>query len=479
MARFRLAFLCCVVLFSASLLRAQVPPPDPTTRNLTLQTAMAEARELLQANQPTAAVEALEKALPFAEGDKSYLELLRTAYTAEMQSLQLRNADEKLLASVRTKLQLIPGGSPPNTETVSPATEALKQASQMFKQGKSEPNKFADAAKYFAAAFRKVEMTPEQLAAWAYCRVRVANDRLVKAGNDATVASEVLIEVEDALKLASTNGPLQKIGAEVLAAAKQQSVNQPSGVVPTKTNSEGWDSIETASFRVLFQGRREQAEAIGQTAEKRRGEIFTRWSNGNSTPWTIKCDIVLHPTANAFGQVTQQPVSSTGLATVQLNEAHVTSRRIDLRADDSTATTDALPRELTYVVLADLFPYKAPPRWAEVGMAVLSTSDIEQNRYSRTFARCVDTNSLIAVSALTQSKAPPADRVTEFYVESASLVSFFVKWKGEREFTTFLREAERYGFSGALTKHYGIKDVQQLETTWKKAALATARGQGE
>ena len=73
----------------------------------------------------------------------------------------------------------------------------------------------------------------------------------------------------------------------------------------------------------------------------------------------------------------------------------------------------------------------------------------------------------------------PADRVTEFYVESASLVSFFVKWKGEREFTTFLREAERYGFSGALTKHYGIKDVQQLETTWKKAALATARGQGE
>lgn len=479
MARFRLAFLCCVFLISTPLLRAQVPPPDPTTRNLTLQTAMAEARELLQANQSNAAVESLEKTLPFAEGDKSYLELLRTAYTAEMQSLQLRNADEKLLASVRTKLQLIPGGSQPIPDTVSPAMEALKQAAQMFNQGKSEPNKFADAAKYFAAAFRKVEMTPEQLAAWAYCRVRVANDRLVKAGNDATVASEVLLEVEDALKLAPANAPLQKIGAEVLAAAKQQSAKQPSGVVPTKTNSEGWDLIETASFRVLFQGRREQAEAIGQTAEKRRGEIFARWSNGNSTPWTIKCDIVLHPTANAFGQATQQPVSGTGLATVQLNEAHVTSRRIDLRADDSTATTDALPRELTYVVLADLFPYKAPPRWAEVGMAVLSTSAIEQNRYSRTFARCVDTNSLMAVSALTQSKAPPADRVTEFYVESASLVSFFVKWKGEREFTTFLREAERYGFSGALTKYYGIKDVQQLETTWKKAALATARGQGE
>ena len=111
MARFRLGFLCCVFLISTPWLRAQVPPPDPTTRNLTIPTAMAEARELLQANQPTAAVESLEKALPFAEGDKSYLELLRTAYTAEMQSLQLRNADEKLLATVRTKLQLIPGGS--------------------------------------------------------------------------------------------------------------------------------------------------------------------------------------------------------------------------------------------------------------------------------------------------------------------------------------------------------------------------------
>ena len=67
MARFRLAMLCCACLVSTPLLRAQSPSPDR------LQTAMAHARELLQTNKPSAAVEALEKTLPVTDGDKNYL----------------------------------------------------------------------------------------------------------------------------------------------------------------------------------------------------------------------------------------------------------------------------------------------------------------------------------------------------------------------------------------------------------------------
>jgi hypothetical protein len=235
--------------------------------------------------------------------------------------------------------------------------------------------------------------------------------------------------------------------------------------------------VETPSFRVKYTGRRAVAEAVAKAAEAKRDAIFARWSGPPGGAWGPKCEVTLHPTADAFARATNQPAAGTGRAVVQLSDGRAVERRIDLRADDPTVADDALPRELTTVVLADLFWEKAPPRWAEVGMAVLAESPAEVERYRRTAAKCADRGELPSAAAILETATPPADRATGFAVGSVSLVEFLVRWKGEKAFTTFVRDAQRYGLPSALKRQYGVSDARELEAAWKRSEGTAARGQ--
>ncbi|HET6572055.1 MAG TPA: hypothetical protein VFG68_00510 [Fimbriiglobus sp.] len=474
------ALVCAVLLLPA----ARAADPGPIDRTLAVQTAMAEAKNLLIASKSAEAVAALEKQLPNADGSRAFLDLLRSAYAAEVKRLQLAGADSKQVADVRTKLSLIGGAAPAPVVAASEpapkpaaepnkALEALRQAKDLFHQAQSEPGKYGPAAKLFAAAFLgKVRLSHEQMAAWAYCRVRVAADQL-KRKTDPASAAEVAAEVEEALKLAPDNAGLQKVGAELIARARRAA----GGARSAAPAADGWEVVETASFRVRHKGHRVQAEALARTAEAARGAIFARWSGPPGGAWGPKCEVVLHPTAADFAAATRQPAGATGRATVKLDGGRAVERRIDLRADDATAAVDALPREMTYVVLADLFPSAAPPRWAEAGMAVLACSPAEVERYRRTLARCYRDGELFPIEALFELKAPPAERVTGFAVESASLVAYLVKAKGERAFTAFLRDAQRYGLASALKRQYGVSDAKQLGDAWMQSELSVARAQ--
>lgn len=356
--------------------------------------------------------------------------------------------------------------------------DALRKAASLFNQASTQPALFGDAAKMFAAAFLgKVQMSPDQMAAWAYCRVRVAADRLNRGPADSNIAAEVAQDVEEALALAPSNAGLQKVGRELIASARQRAGKSPMGTL--SVSSDGWNVIESPSFRIRFQGSRAAAEAVSVAAEARRSEIFARWSGPPGGGWEPKCEVVLHPTAAAFAAATHQPAGGTGHAVVRLNGGKPVERRIDLRADDATTAEDALPRELTLVVLADLFPGQAPPKWAEAGMAVLAASDSEQDRYRRTLDRCYRDGELMPIASLLELTAPPADRVTGYLVESVSVVEFLVRSKGAKQFTTFLRDAQRYGVPAAMKRQYGFTDAGQLQVAWMRSALTVARGQGE
>lgn len=491
MARFCPVALVCAVLLTPT---ARAADPGPIDRGLAVQSAMADAKDLLTANKSAEAVTALEGQLPNADGSRAFLDLLRSAYVAEVKRLQLAGADPKRVADVRTKLSLLGGAAEPAAAPApavppapvvaasepaaepNPALESLKQAKDLFNQARSEPSKFGPAAKLFAAAFLgKVQMTPEQMAAWAYCRVRVAADQLNRSA-DPAAAAEVAAEVEEALKLAPDNAGLQKVGTELIATARRKAGGaqaRPSAVPA----ADGWEAVETASFRVRHRGQRARAEALARAAEAKRDEVFARWSGPPGGAWEPKCEVVLHPTATAFATATRQSAQATGRATVKLDAGRAVERRIDLRADDETAGVDALPRELTYVVLADLFPSAAPPRWAEAGMAVLACSPAEVERYRQTLAKCYQGGELFPVEALFELKAPPAERLTGFTVESVSLVAYLVKAKGERAFTAFLRDSQRYGLASALKRQYGMSDAKQLGDAWMQSELSVARAQ--
>ncbi|MBX9580619.1 MAG: hypothetical protein K2X87_09955, partial [Gemmataceae bacterium] len=370
----------------------------------------------------------------------------------------------------KRKLDLLGGSPTVPVAAVVPAAPAeadpLPEARALFKAGK-----YAEAATRFAAG----SAAGDDAVLWAYCRVKLAADAVNRPGCDPAAAATAADDVAAALKLAPANAKLQQVGQQVLAVARLKAQASGGRKPPVPDGTSDWQVVETASFRVRFSGDRAAAEAVATAAEAKRTAIFARWSGPPAGAWSPKCEVVLHPSAECYARMTGKPAAGTGHATVKLANAAAAERRIDLRADDPALAEVALPRELTHVVLADLFPYTPPPKWAEVGMAVLSGPADEVGRYTRKLPECAAAGEAFAVPALLGlADFPPAGKITGFYCGSVSLVEYLVKLKGERTFVLFLRDAQRYGVPRALQQEYGLADPAALDSAWRQAVLGGA-----
>jgi hypothetical protein len=368
------------------------------------------------------------------------------------------------LATPLPEPDLGPSLVPPPGASQPPLAQVEDAAAEFKKKN------FAEAGRLFALV-GAAKLTPEQKAAWAYCRIKLAADRVNAADCDPAAAALAVQDVTAALQLVPRNAELHKVGQQVLKAAEAKAGGA-KGVVLA-----GDDVLETASFRIHHGGNRELGDAVAKAAELNRRQIFERWSGPPGGAWQPKCEIVIHPTADAYAKATGKPSAMTGHATVKLTNGRATERRIDLRADDPAAAENALPRELTHVVLADLFPKEPPPKWALEGMAILAGSPEEVSRYTRTLTRCARDGELRSVATLFELKDFPADKITGFYCQSVSVTDYLIRLSGERNFKIFLSDAQRYGTAQALKRQYGIDGPQALEAAWKRASLEQARGQ--
>jgi hypothetical protein len=459
---------------------------DPVERALGVQQALAAAEKHIAADRPADAVAALEVQLPNADGRPAFLDALRRAYSAELKQLE-RTPNPDRAAALARRLALLGGEVPtapvaavvlPDAPVIAapadaPAPDvgdAVAEARTLFQQGK-----FADAAARFAAAKGAAPLTQEEAAAWAYCRIRAAAETVNPPTCDPAAAVAAEQDVAEALQLAPGNAELERVGRQVQAVARARAGNRAAASpAPTAAAVPGdWETVETPSFRVKHKGNKSLADAVAAAAEAKRDETFKRWSGPAGGAWAAKCEIVLHPTAECYASMTQKPAGGTGHATVKLAGGRATERRIDLRADDAALVQNALPRELTHVVLADLFPNTPPPKWAEEGMAVLAGSPEEVSRYVRTLTRCARSGELVPMAALLEMKDfPPAEKITGYYCASVTLVDYLVKLKGEQYFLAFLRDCQRYGTTQALRRQYDIDGPAGLEQAWRRAALA-------
>ena len=337
-----------------------------------------------------------------------------------------------------------------------PAPLAEPEGDAHFRSGN-----YREAATWYAGvhAADATILTAKQREAWAFSRIRLAPDL--------ADASALEREVSAAMALAPANAELRRLGESALAVARRAA---PATAVAAPAEPTG--AVETENFTITFAGDRAFAEKVAATAEAKRTAIFERWSGPAGKAWTPRCVIAIHDTAASYSRDTKQSEDRTGHSTVKIAEGKVLERRLDLRADDEGLLINSLPRELTHVALADLFPYTPPPKWAEEGMAVLAESPEEVSRYSRTLVKCARDGKLFTVAALIEMKDyPAAEKITGFCCGSVSLVEHLVKLKGERHFTTFLRDCQRYGPTSALKRQYGYEAPKALQDEWLKAAI--------
>lgn len=495
----------------------------PIEKQLAIQNAMARARQYLKVEMPVEAVEVLETEITKADGNMAFLVLLKQAYLSELAFRMkdpTRNAER--LNQLRRNIDLLVGSKPATASSTTPSalpTSATNNAESTSAPATPIPapsipeppphpsaglpnivpdsNSAADAATAFKnrdyvqaerlfALIGAAKLNTDQKAAWAYCRISLAAGKVNAPQCDPATANAAEKDVAEAIKLVPQHAELQKIGQQVIAAANLKA-NSRDGAATQTGPSPDWitkptvastgDFVETASFRVRYSGNRELAETVAKAAEKYRKDIFERWTGPAGGAWEQKCEIVIHASAEVYSQATGRPAGSSGTAIVRLSNGRASERRIDLRADDAELASNALPRELTHIVLADLFPDKPPPKWAEEGMAVLSGSAEEAGRYTSTLRRCARDGEWFGLIQLTELKDFPADKITGFYCESVSLTEYLIHMRGERNFTIFLRDCQRYGTAQALKRQYGIDNPQSLEAAWKRSALEVTRGQ--
>jgi hypothetical protein len=136
---------------------------------------------------------------------------------------------------------------------------------------------------------------------------------------------------------------------------------------------------------------------------------------------------------------------------------------------------DTLRHELTHIVtrVAGEGPYGGLPAWLDEGTAMYAQSEPGEG-FTSALDKAVERDSLLSVRSMT-SPTGDANKVTLFYGEAWSLVSFLIETYGPAKFAElFATFKEGSTVDKALLKVYGF-DQDGLEDAWRASLDLTPR----
>ena len=245
--------------------------------------------------------------------------------------------------------------------------------------------------------------------------------------------------------------------------------------VVTRTFREGnWQVAETANFR-LYCRSEGVARQSAEQAESLRSELSTKWfGTAADKPWVPRCLVVVHASRRSYtlsaGPGSDQTV---GASAVSFDAGRITSRRIDLLANDQSALNYAFPHELTHVLLRDRFSSGNLPRWADEGMAMMADTAEKQSRHLQDLRNAIaKSTEFSAADLLTTREYPRSGRRQAFYGQSIFLTQFLVAQKTPQHFVAFLERANAVGYDNALRECYGIDGMARLDRQWRSELYA-------
>lgn len=368
--------------------------------------------------------------------------------------------------------------------------------------------RYDDAGQRYAALARANRLPAQRQDAWAYCRWHAVVRRINARPDDPTEWAEIHDEIASIRQLSPKNwfgeylrnlaadlsppgrkprsGQMTVRGAAPEESARSRSkpmtaprsstargATAPGSVGQPGTPEAGWLVWETTNYRI-FHRDEALAKRAARVAESTRETQSHRWIGpAAQPPWTPRCDIYLYPTPALYSQRTGQPEDSPGYSRMGLSGGRVVQRFVHLRGDHPNLLTAVLPHEVTHVILADLFPNKPIPKWADEGMAVLSEPTIEQDRRIAELAGPLTTRRLFKLTDLMTMDYPDGQYWDLFYAQSVSLTRFLVERGTPAQFILFLQGAERGTLEDELRRVYQFKSIEDLQNQWLARAKSS------
>lgn len=501
-------YLIAGVGLSGALAHGQEEPvTDPVLRTIRVQAAMESARSHLHQNRTLDAIQTLERELPNIEGNTRYLTLLREAYHAHLKGLILSNGSEAEIARFRERLGALgeeavpqppapppdpaptemPSPEPVEPTTIAPADDPFQQtplddlqppvdSAQLAVEAFGE-GRYGTAHGLFSKAVTEGHpFTASEHEAWAYARLSLIVEQINRASTDPCDWDALVRAVDEAEALTQQASPLRAYADHLRQQIEQRrpKATREGPVIRASDDElvEGWRSVATANFRILYRDRADLAEQAARIAEVNRASLFQKWGTPATAAWAPRCDLYLHASAELFAEATGKAVTLPGNAQVRQQGNRIVTRRIDLRLDHTDWLTATLPYEIAHLVVVDLFIDQPPPRWASEAIAVLAQPSNQVERYLAAVGRCRQHGPWLALRELLPTTGyPKAEWITPFYAESVSLVHFLIQQRDEKTFALFLREAPRYGYEQSLERQYGFASFEDLERQWLAQTL--------
>lgn len=185
--------------------------------------------------------------------------------------------------------------------------------------------------------------------------------------------------------------------------------------------------------------------------------------------WEPRCEVILHRSRSSYQQAVGPGSGSTnGSSLVQFTSGVITSRRIDLMMGQNGALT-SLPHELSHVILADCFRGRQPPLWLDEGIAMLADTHEKQLLHERDCKDAVSSRNALTLEELVRlDQFSSSSQVAAFYGQSLTLVRMLSQRKGPGSLIDFANDTIDSGIATALTRHYEIDGVRELERQWKE-----------
>jgi tetratricopeptide (TPR) repeat protein len=364
---------------------------------------------------------------------------------------------------------------PTDQAKVGQARELVSRGSTEFKLAR-----YAEARTCFEQAYAADRSSLETCReSWAYCIIAGVAKTMEQPGAIPGKVPELQKQVEDAIHMAPTK--MMAVGQELLQnleqRAKQQTAAAPVAISTLKVkhmgaNREGWQVAETTHFRIFHRQNSEYAERVAQVAESTRVAMHRKWFDAEAIEWTPICELIVHPNAAGYTQMTGVPNNSPGHSRIESDPSgRVTARRLDLRMDIAGMMDAVLPHEATHVVLAGMFDSFHVPRWADEGIAVLSEPDAKIDQHRRNLLKNHKEGHLFGLKELMELKDyPQPRRIGAFYAQSVVLVEFLTQKNGPKVFTDFVKDGLRHGYETALQRHYNMT-FTQLDQAWQQQVL--------
>lgn len=203
------------------------------------------------------------------------------------------------------------------------------------------------------------------------------------------------------------------------------------------------------------------ARQVAEAAEEARARLAERWLGHTLPPWSERCPIA----------VQVGPLGAGGATTFSFDRGEVFGWKMRVQGTLERVLDSVIPHEVNHTIFATHFR-RPLPRWYDEGASDTVEHPVERARQRQILAQ--EWNRRYRMADLFDVAEYPSDphKIMALYSQGASVSSYLLSLHDPPTFLAFGETAHADGWNDALQKHYGIRNVNELEADWIKWVTA-------